>query len=402
MKKLVFSAFAVGLCLSATILFSVSGFSQAQWSQLSNFPNGRGGHNLISDDNYGYLCGGNNGFYLDSLIYKYDPSTNIWTIHDTIQTPRENGVSFTINGISYFTLGGNNSMEAYNAATKSWTIMADFPSVDRSGSVVFVIGTDAYVGLGIDQSGNNYSDFYRYNSILNTWTPITSFPTVRSNAVAFEINGNGYVGTGLINWNVPLANDLWEYNPITNIWSQKADIPGIGRYGSFGFSWNGKGYIGGGEKVNPTGLLSDILVYNPNDNSWNSYSNYPGGGVNYAETFKFNNEIYVGGGGYGWRDDFYKISDSTNNLPILDKLDLIQIFPNPSNDHITIDAGDLATMNGYSIKIEDAQGQQVFQNAVNQQQFYVDITTWGGNGLYFVRIIDPQGNTVDIKKIVLQ
>ena len=83
-------------------------------------------------------------------------------------------------------------------------------------------------------------------------------------------------------------------------------------------------------------------------------------------------------------------------------LNTMKIWPNPSNDHITIDAGNLATMNGYSIKIEDAQGQQVFQNAVNQQQFYVDITTWGGNGLYFVRIIDPQGNTVDIKKIVLQ
>jgi hypothetical protein len=83
-------------------------------------------------------------------------------------------------------------------------------------------------------------------------------------------------------------------------------------------------------------------------------------------------------------------------------MNTLKIWPNPSNDHITIDAGNLATMNGYSIKIEDAHGQQVFQNAVNQQQFYVDITTWGGNGLYFVRIIDPQGNTVDIKKIVLQ
>jgi hypothetical protein len=80
----------------------------------------------------------------------------------------------------------------------------------------------------------------------------------------------------------------------------------------------------------------------------------------------------------------------------------LKIWPNPTNDHITIDAGNLTTMNGYSIKIEDAQGQQVFQNAVNQQQFYVDITNWGGNGLYFVRIIDSQGNTVDIKKIVLQ
>jgi hypothetical protein len=87
-----------------------------------------------------------------------------------------------------------------------------------------------------------------------------------------------------------------------------------------------------------------------------------------------------------------------DNLLIKD----LKIYPNPTNDYIKIDAGNLATLAGYSIKIEDAQGQQVFQNAVNQQQFYVDITTWGGNGLYFVRIIDPQGNTVDIKKIVLQ
>ena len=83
-------------------------------------------------------------------------------------------------------------------------------------------------------------------------------------------------------------------------------------------------------------------------------------------------------------------------------LNTLKIWPNPTNDHITIDAGNLTTMNGHSIKIEDAQGQQVFQNAVTQQQFYIDITTWGGNGLYFLRIIDPQGNTVDIKKIVLQ
>lgn len=104
--------------------------------------------------------------------------------------------------------------------------------------------------------------------------------------------------------------------------------------------------------------------------------------------------------------DSTEISDlyfgSTMGIIDPNSLSDIQIWPNPSNEHITIDAGNLATMNGYCIKIEDAQGQQVFQNAVNQQQFYVNITTLGGNGLYFVRIIDPQGNTVDIKKIVLQ
>jgi hypothetical protein len=62
----------------------------------------------------------------------------------------------------------------------------------------------------------------------------------------------------------------------------------------------------------------------------------------------------------------------------------------------------LATENGYSIKIEDVHGQEVFQSAINQKLFYVDLSTWSGNGLYFVHLIDPQNNTVTVRKIVLQ
>ncbi len=80
----------------------------------------------------------------------------------------------------------------------------------------------------------------------------------------------------------------------------------------------------------------------------------------------------------------------------------IKIFPNPTNDHITIDYGNFASLNGYQLKIENSLGQQVFQTNINQQSNYLSLTNWGGNGLYFVRIIDPQGNTVDIRKIVLQ
>jgi hypothetical protein len=71
-------------------------------------------------------------------------------------------------------------------------------------------------------------------------------------------------------------------------------------------------------------------------------------------------------------------------------------------DHITIDNGNFAAMAGYTIKIENNAGQQVFQSAINQQQFYVDLSTWTGNGLYFVHLIDPQNNTVTVRKIVLQ
>lgn len=80
----------------------------------------------------------------------------------------------------------------------------------------------------------------------------------------------------------------------------------------------------------------------------------------------------------------------------------IKVWPNPTNDHITIDNGNIANLNGYQIKITNSLSQQVFQSAITQQQFYVDLSTWTGNGIYFVHIIDGQGNTIDIKKIVLQ
>jgi hypothetical protein len=80
----------------------------------------------------------------------------------------------------------------------------------------------------------------------------------------------------------------------------------------------------------------------------------------------------------------------------------IKIFPNPTYDHITIDAGNLNTMSGYSIRIVNALGQQVFQSAINQQQFYLDLSSWTGNGIYYVNIINPQGVTIDTRKIVLQ
>jgi hypothetical protein len=83
-------------------------------------------------------------------------------------------------------------------------------------------------------------------------------------------------------------------------------------------------------------------------------------------------------------------------------LNTIKIFPNPASTHITIDYGNFAMMNGYQIKITNSLGQQMFQTAINQQSNYVSLASWGGNGLYFVYIIDPQGNTLDIRKIVLQ
>ncbi len=80
----------------------------------------------------------------------------------------------------------------------------------------------------------------------------------------------------------------------------------------------------------------------------------------------------------------------------------IKIFPNPTSDHITINYGNFATLSGYQLKIINSLGQQMFQTAINQQSSYINLSNWTGNGIYFVQIIDPQGNIIDIRKIVLQ
>ncbi len=96
------------------------------------------------------------------------------------------------------------------------------------------------------------------------------------------------------------------------------------------------------------------------------------------------------------------IINTTLSLPAPNNENTILIYPNPASDHITIDNGNYFAMAGYTIKIENNAGQQVFQSAVNQPQFYIDLSTWSGNGLYFVHLIDPQNNTVTVRKIVLQ
>ncbi len=80
----------------------------------------------------------------------------------------------------------------------------------------------------------------------------------------------------------------------------------------------------------------------------------------------------------------------------------LRVFPNPASTHITIDYGNFATMNGYTLTIINSLGQTVFTTLINQQTSYIDLATWTGAGMYYVQLIDPMNNTVENRKIVLE
>jgi hypothetical protein len=80
----------------------------------------------------------------------------------------------------------------------------------------------------------------------------------------------------------------------------------------------------------------------------------------------------------------------------------ITIYPNPANDNITIDCGNLANASGWTIKIINTLGQEVFSGAMNTQQYVVPLNSWSGQGVYFVKIYDASNNLLNTKKIILQ
>jgi hypothetical protein len=80
----------------------------------------------------------------------------------------------------------------------------------------------------------------------------------------------------------------------------------------------------------------------------------------------------------------------------------IKVYPNPAKDMLTIDNGNFGSMAGYSVKLINMLGQTVFSSAINQQSLNVNLTTLSGEGVYYIQIIDPSDNIVDIRKIVLR
>ncbi len=81
----------------------------------------------------------------------------------------------------------------------------------------------------------------------------------------------------------------------------------------------------------------------------------------------------------------------------------IKVYPNPSNDHITIDCGsNYTTMNGYSLRIDNLLSQTVYTTTITQQSYYIDLNTWTGNGVYLIYLINDQGTPIDVRKIVIQ
>jgi len=80
----------------------------------------------------------------------------------------------------------------------------------------------------------------------------------------------------------------------------------------------------------------------------------------------------------------------------------IKVYPNPAKDHIYIETNDFTGEEGYLLKIINTTGSVLGTYDLDQQLYEIDLSEWPGTGLYFIQLINDQGEIRDIRKIILE
>lgn len=69
---------------------------------------------------------------------------------------------------------------------------------------------------------------------------------------------------------------------------------------------------------------------------------------------------------------------------------------------IKIEGRDVVGLNGYSYKMVDLQGKQVYKELVTKSKTEISLKSIGAKGVYILHVVDAQGVSIENKKIVLE
>ena len=84
------------------------------------------------------------------------------------------------------------------------------------------------------------------------------------------------------------------------------------------------------------------------------------------------------------------------------KLELSVFYKNKKYYFVKINTGNFANMSNYNLRIVNTLGQVGFENLINQQEFEIDINSFGREGTYIVNIYDNLGTLKECSKLILQ
>ncbi|MBL7943844.1 MAG: hypothetical protein JNM00_13815, partial [Flavobacteriales bacterium] len=171
-------------------------YTTGSFTQLSDFPGlARKNCQYFAHNGKGYVVGGDGSGGATDEVWEYSPDTDSWQQKTAIPGGgRSSGAVFVIGGDAYVGLGQNTSFYKYNIATNTWSNSTTFTGTNRVASISFSHGNTGYVGLGFGTSTLN--NLYKFES--GSWSLVSSalLPLGRSSASAVVRGDEVFIGLG--------------------------------------------------------------------------------------------------------------------------------------------------------------------------------------------------------------
>jgi N-acetylneuraminic acid mutarotase len=219
-------------------------------------------------------------------VQAYNAATNTWTVRASmpIAAYATNGAG-VIDGKIYVS-GGitrdkvfRSELQVYDPATNTWTLKAAMPD-GTWGGVTGVFGGKLYVLTSLQQE-DSYIDFvplslFRYDPATDRWTELASSPPQIRRPMGGFIGGRLYV-TGATLPSPGGAPLFHAYDPATDQWTSKTPLPRA-RFGGIGVTLAAKLYVIGGNQVDPDGNVRRVRttsVYDPATDEWSEAAPLP-------------------------------------------------------------------------------------------------------------------------------
>lgn len=321
------------------------------WTQKANFgTHGRHRGIGMSIGNKGYMGLGHYNGAGPNIVMKdwweFDPATNSWTQRADYIGNNGNGnyasMAFGMDEYGYLgggQVGNDPNLYRYDPTTNTWTLMGPIPMTyqNREG---FVVNNKGYAA-----SGNSLNE---YDPVTNTWTLKNTMPfTVWTWNSTFVIDGKGYIKSN---------SSLWEYKPLNDQWVSRASFPGLATAGGASFTQNNKGYIICGYAGSLSQVQSEFWEFNPALNAWTQLPEFPGTARRFCSAFSINDRSYFGIGTNGTNfSDFWEFNADLIYADINSLENDIQLTygPNPAVDLVRFSS---KALTDYSIRIYSISG----------------------------------------------
>jgi N-acetylneuraminic acid mutarotase len=225
-----------------------------------------------------------------SKVQAYNAATNTWSHKAPLPVPLYFTNGAAVIGGKIYVSGGDKAINVFSAelyvydpATNKWTRKADMPHETLRG-VSGVINGQLYV-LANCARGGCYPTFpnigfFRYDPVAGRWTLLPR--PMRSDGSHIDHNWGmgGVIGGKFYVVGGQGTNRLDVYDPVTDQWTAGASMPSI-RWLGAGLALQGKLYVIGGIRTDANGFSTRVRttsVYDPLTDTWTNKAPMPTAG----------------------------------------------------------------------------------------------------------------------------